>query len=156
MLKTTQRPTLYMQLCFLFLIEQIVASGTNCSSSPCLNNGSCVQSNFRCVCPEDYAGQYCSIMIWWRPVFIDGRENPDTMYLGRDHRPSARCLPKDPHSAYEGFTSGFLSGMGAMLFLFFSVSCSMYFARKYEVHREERRRKEMVISLRIPEVRDDQ
>ncbi|XP_048750467.2 fat-like cadherin-related tumor suppressor homolog isoform X2 [Ostrea edulis] len=128
MLKTTQRPTLYMQLCFLFLIEQIVASGTNCSSSPCLNNGSCVQSNFRCVCPEDYAGQYCSI----------------------------RCLPKDPHSAYEGFTSGFLSGMGAMLFLFFSVSCSMYFARKYEVHREERRRKEMVISLRIPEVRDDQ
>ncbi|XP_056004077.1 uncharacterized protein LOC125661095 isoform X3 [Ostrea edulis] len=30
--------------------------------------------------------------IWWRPVFIGGRENPDTMHLGRDHRPSESKL----------------------------------------------------------------
>ncbi|XP_056022612.1 uncharacterized protein LOC125649152 [Ostrea edulis] len=31
-------------------------------------------------------------VIWWRTVFIGGRENPDTMYLGRDHRPSESKL----------------------------------------------------------------
>ncbi|XP_056013965.1 uncharacterized protein LOC130052586 isoform X2 [Ostrea edulis] len=29
-------------------------------------------------------------VIWWCPVFIGGRENQDTTYLGRDHRPSEK------------------------------------------------------------------
>ncbi|XP_062591414.1 uncharacterized protein LOC134252883 [Saccostrea cucullata] len=45
----------------------------------------------------------------------------------------------DSHRSLGEFTSGFLSGMAAMLFLFVTVCGSMYFARKYEENKELKR-----------------
>ncbi|XP_061190682.1 uncharacterized protein LOC133198660 isoform X2 [Saccostrea echinata] len=60
-------------------------------------------------------------------------------------------ISTDSRSSLGGFTSGFLSGMSAMLFLFVTVCGSMYLARKYEEHKELKRMRKRQEVLQIQE-----
>lgn len=93
----------------------------DCISSPCQNNGTCVPASFRCECPLEYSGKFCDI----------------------------ECPPRESTKSYEGFTTGFLSGAGAMLFLFASVCGTVCLTRKYEEHKQLRRLKKRQRTVQI-------
>ena len=54
------------------LIENIyilfhVTDRNECLSAPCLNNGTCVntQGSFKCLCPPGYEGEFCQTSMFY-------------------------------------------------------------------------------------------
>nr|XP_022311302.1 uncharacterized protein LOC111116593 [Crassostrea virginica] len=65
---------------------------------------------------------------------------------------STDCPSGEPVDPYQGFTSGFLSGAGAMLFLYISVCGTVCLTRKYEEYKQRRRLRKREMTLQIPSV----